>query len=195
MPKLPKFLPRDEKLVYMTSLHWVHVLIALFFPAVIIYFGVILDHYIVQYAWSLPRSFSFTLWGFYFDPLHPPVIPFAVLIALVVSLPHLALYFTTRIYLTENSIFKKSGLLSQDILEIDLEEVKGERVHKGMFGHVFGYGDVVLDCRFIGDVKISSVKHPDFLVRKVNKMRKRLSENCPESDGDKHNRERRRSVL
>jgi hypothetical protein len=171
---LKDLVARDDAVVMITGLHWIYLMRAAVWPVVIIAVAVVLRLYALPHHDQMEAPWwMFDFAGFHFDYRNPPIIFFAILLSAAISIPSLVFFFTTRIVLTKTHIFYKTGWLSVDIKEVDLEEIKGETIHKGIIGHLLGYGDLSLDCRFIGDYTIRTLRSPERFFRAVNQQRAR----------------------
>ena len=49
---------------------------------------------------------------------------------------------TTKVYLTENKITIKTGVISDNVVDIALDKSEGVWVSQGIFGKIFNYGQV-----------------------------------------------------
>lgn len=77
----------------------------------------------------------------------------------------------TEIALTNKRLIYKTGLIFVQSSEVELAEVSEAKVNNGWFGVILGYGTINLDCRFVGDFAIPTIKNPYKILRQINKFR------------------------
>lgn len=80
-------------------------------------------------------------------------------------------YISTEILLTDKRILYKTGLVAVKAEELELQEVKEEKVNHGLFGYLLNYGAIHLDCRFVKDLDLPVVGHPIRLMKAIYKER------------------------
>lgn len=158
----------DERLIGVARLHWIYVVIGLFWAAVVLLVG----------AWIQQR-------GIYFLPMRIDqhfywfdrdlgsrsawMMAAFVMVACGMFLMFLLQYISTEVALTTKRVIRKSGLIAIDVHEIELEEIDAANIHHGWLGAILGYGAIHLDCRFVGDVRFPAIRYPYRFLRALHK--------------------------
>lgn len=88
---------------------------------------------------------------------------------------------TSEYGVTDHRIIIKRGLIFVDVDEIDLGEIRSERIDHQWLGRILGYGTIMMDARFVEDVKIPAVNNPHQFLKAVHKARARLSDEIERS--------------
>lgn len=164
----------DERIMYVARLHWICLLEGFLwfgsFWAIGLYVSDWLAH--IQPARS-------TLGAFYVgDFLVTPRVTWFFYMMMAggtfLFATHLTKLLSTEIALTDQRIIYKTGLIFTESEEIDLHEIRAERVKHGLFGRVLNYGRVFLDCRFVGDVTLPRIRKPYRFLKTMHKIDKTL---------------------
>lgn len=128
---------------------------------------------------------DFALWH-YFGAFVPqseiiPYLPIRIepgILGLVMSaggglifLMQLVKYISSDIIVTTQRLLYKTGLIQVRMDATDISDILGSHVDQGWFGQFFGYGKLILDCRFIKDVNIPYVKNPYGIVHMLQRAR------------------------
>lgn len=170
----------DERIVMIARLHWIYPLIGALWFAFALGIGFILDTLMWVY---IGRDMVFQNISFFgLIPEFSIQSPFTWLFGAgggVFFVSLLLRYMSTEIGLTSKRVIYKTGLFMVEVEEVDLEEIKAERVHHGIFGYVLGYGRINIDCRFVSDVHLPAIRKPYRLVKAINIMRERLRAGQP----------------
>jgi len=170
----------DERIVMIARLHWIYPLIGVLWFAFALGSGILIDTLMWVYV---GRDMVFQNVSFFgFIPEFSIQSPFTLLFGAGggVFFGSLFLrYVSTEIGLTSKRLIYKTGLFMVEVEEVDLEEIKAEKVHHGIFGYLLGYGRIKIDCRFVGDLYLPAVRKPYRLVNAVNIMRERLRAGQP----------------
>lgn len=170
MAFIDKVIGPDEKLVGISTIHWMYAAIGIVWMAGFLMLGIYID------------SFSFRA-GIHF-PGNPGLIATSLMahaafwICLVLGVTLFLLYTvmmaTTEIGLTNKRIIYKRGWLFVKVTEADLEEVKAAGVNNGILGRLLNYGYIELDARFINNMNIPAIADPYRFVKAVNEIRSKL---------------------
>ena len=59
--------------------------------------------------------------------------------------------------------------------EIELDDIRAEQIHHGIWGRLFGCGYLNVDSRFVGDILLPYVTNPYKLLRALHKARSKLA--------------------
>jgi Bacterial PH domain len=166
----------DERLVYTTRLHWMYLLKGLVWFAVFLLTAIVLGRLMelagvragvpMTHVEILDADLGPVLWWMYGGLVGTGLMALAI---------HLINYFFTELAVTSSRVIYKTGMISTMVEEIGLAEIESEKVRSGWFGNLFGYGSVVLDCRFIGDVALPKIRNAYRFIRVIHKMRSELS--------------------
>ncbi len=182
MPYISRILSPDEKIVGVTSVHWIYLVQGALFFFVMHLIGtamqwtyqygishILSDVVSSQTAFMLLQVDRFFMYPFW-------------LLGISYLVPSIIKYLTTEIGLTTRRLIIKRGWISVQMNEFDVKEVYGATVDTGMLGRIFGYGYITLDCRFINDVSTEALPNADKLVAALNEVRKNvLAEGTGES--------------
>ena len=95
-------------------------------------------------------------------------------IGLMVGIIMLLKYYGTEIAITDHRVIYKTGLFFVTVEELELSEIKEEKVHHGLIGHLLNFGDTKLDSRFVGDLQLPFIKNPYKFLRFTHKVRASL---------------------
>lgn len=162
---------RDERLMYLTRLHWILILRGGFWLAFFGGIGVYIN-WLVLYKFNILPSANLPFipspYSFLID-ISAGLFPF--LIGLTIFLVYLFKVLGTEIALTNKRLIYKTGLIFVQSSEVELAEVSEAKVNNGWFGVILGYGTINLDCRFVGDFAIPTIKNPYKILRQINKFR------------------------
>ncbi|MFA5593065.1 MAG: PH domain-containing protein [Micavibrio sp.] len=77
----------------------------------------------------------------------------------------------TEVGLTERRVIHKTGMIFIKVHQIDIEEIRGDQIDLGWFGKFLGYGYIMLDCRFIGDIRLPAIENPERFIRGLHALR------------------------
>lgn len=164
----------DERIMYVARLHWVCVCQGLLWFLSFWAIGA----YVSDWLSALKPEDS-ALGTFYLgDFLIQPKVTWFLYLMLAggtfLFSTYLAKMLSTEIALTDQRIIFKTGLIFTEVEEIDLHEIRAERVKHGLFGRLLNYGRVYLDCRFVGDVTLPRIRRPYRFLKAMHKVDKSL---------------------
>ncbi len=163
----------NEKLVLITRLHGIYLFMAFFWFAAIAGLGFFLEYMLWHYAGSKIFTYELDLWFITFNQEHTPIPWMFTLAGFAVFWPLFTTYISTEVGLTDRRIIHKKGLVMIEVQQVELEDIRGEQVHHGWLGWLFGYGRIHFDCRFIDDVYLPAIRDPYRLVKAVHTARMR----------------------
>ena len=172
MAYIRKIIGTDEKLVGIARLHWIYILkgtlwlLACMGFAWAVNSGILyLTHFLMETRGDLGTSAT----PFYL--INTWITPFMLITGLILLSFYVVKVVTTEIGLTTSRLIHKYGFIFVKVQEIDINEISGEALDLGMFGRFWGYGYLNLDCRFIGDVHLPAIEHPERFVRVLHQLR------------------------
>lgn len=164
-----RIVAKEEKLIGIARLHWIYVIKGLIWFLIMAGIG-----------WGLNDLMTrgFLLIGNAVDT-YP---------ALFISLANGAMYvmmgagfwifllmvikvLVTEVALTDRRVIHKEGLLFVKVKQIDLEEIRGESLDLGNLGRVLNYGYLLLDCRFIGDIRLPAIENAENFLKALHYQR------------------------
>lgn len=182
---------RDEKLVGIARLHWIYVLKGLVWFVVLAWLGAASEALVmrtiaatnaaVESVVVLPR---FTILSDWLMSLAQSVNSVQAGIGLLIFAMHVLKVWVTEVALTDRRVIYRKGLFSVKVAQIDLEEIRGERLDFGMFGRFLRYGRIKLDCRFVGDVRLPAIAHADTFIKALHHYRSHTQEVLSVAIGD-----------
>lgn len=161
----------DERLIYLARLHWIYLVKGLTWLIILGGFGIYLNWQILFKFGELPSDTTpFIPYPYsILADLAPGLIP--ILLGLMLFLVYLFKWLGTEIALTNKRLIFKTGLFFVQSSEVELSEVSEAKVDNGWFGIFLGYGNINLDCRFVGDFIIPTISNPYKIIRQMNKLR------------------------
>jgi hypothetical protein len=168
MGYIRKIITADEKILFITGVHWIYLVQGLFYAAVPILIGVVIQVLIYQQGHLLETN----LWPLYLNPGFSTLSLTFFAFGLVVFSPFLVMYLSHEVGLTNQRVIHKKGLVFIQVHEVDLSDVRGENIVYGWFGWLLGYGRVRLDCRFVNDVVLPAISRPTRMVKICHTARK-----------------------
>jgi hypothetical protein len=166
-----KLISKDENLIGIARLHWIYVLRGLFWFLVFAIAGWAVNWIIVKAAlaiasgsesYAIPATLSTLGNGAMFFLIGGGCIIFFLFVLKVL---------VTEIALTSRRLIHKEGLIFVKTHQIDQEEIRGENLDLGYLGRFLGYGYLMLDCRFIGDVRLPAIENPERFLRALHEAR------------------------
>lgn len=164
-----------ERLIGIARLHWIYIVMGLFWAGIVAALG-----FALQYAVALYGSEQLLRQAV--EVMDYPLGPRSAWISAVFGLTAVALfmafyieYLATEVAITNERIIRKSGLIAVEVQEIDLKEIESARIHHGWGGAILGYGSIYLDCRFVGDVHLPAIRRPYQLLRALHKIKDQSS--------------------
>jgi hypothetical protein len=160
----------DERLVGIARAHWIYVVIGTFWALVVLVVGGILRDFVMQYG--LPNTLfnSVYILGYHLGPGSWWLTGIFAATAFGLFLVFLIQYLSIEVGLSTRRVIRKSGLIAVEVQEIEIEEIDAARISHGWLGALFGYGAIFLDCRFVGDVRLPTIRRPYQFLRALHKV-------------------------
>lgn len=165
----------DERMVYATRLHWVYVVVGLIWAAAFIAIGWQLQGWILHFAVRDPQANQIGALGYNFGRVDLWIFWAFAGTGLGLFLMHLLKEWSTEVALTTSRVIYKTGLFFVEVEEIEISEIRAEHVHHGLFGALLGYGTIMLDSRFVGDIHLPAIRRPYRFLRAIHKIRAQAS--------------------
>ncbi|HAJ89750.1 MAG TPA: hypothetical protein DCM27_01860 [Rhodospirillaceae bacterium] len=162
---------RDERLMYLTRLHSILLIRGFLWMGILVSLGIYINWLILYKFEMLPSASVPFIPAPYSQIIDMMAGLIPALTGIMIFLIYLFKVWGTEIALTNKRMIYKTGLLFVQSSEVELAEVSEASVDNGWLGVPLGYGTIHLDCRFVGDFTIQTVKHPYTLVRQINKFR------------------------
>lgn len=161
----------DERIVYISRVHWIYLLKGFFWFCLLTITGGFLNFFL---WYGLAKFAAATQYPVLFpeDLTKEYALFFLMLVtgAMVFWLYFLK-FIGTEVAVTNHRIIYKTGFFFVTVEELELAEIKEERVEHGILGALLNYGEVHLDSRFVGDLIMPAIKTPYKLLKYVNKVR------------------------
>jgi uncharacterized membrane protein YdbT with pleckstrin-like domain len=185
----------DEELVHIGRFHWMYTVSA----ALWIFFGIVgtvvilvaaayIDIYTnlnnLYSITEMPKEAFNMAWaqyveekGGYLDIVrssHPAVRVGAFLsflAGLYMFAQMMVIKATTEIAITNNRLIYKQGLIARHVGEISIDRIEGVNVLQGIFGRMFGYGNVIVRGMGVGEVLLPPIAEPIDFRKAIEKAR------------------------
>ena len=107
-----------------------------------------------------------------------PLIRFSMLGCFVIGIflyVHLMIVkATTEIAVTTERVIYKKGLIARHVGEVGIDRIEGVSVNQGVFGRIWGYGDVIIRGMGLGELILPELINEPVLFRKVIQEAKTL---------------------
>lgn len=176
-----KCLGNKEKILAKTHEHWIHLVYGLNWLLCLGLIGYAISfsarYYLGSYEGAPYSEFYFIPFG----PEHWWAFRLGLIGGFFLFSLEFIGYVTTEIALTGHRIIIKKGLIFVDVKEVDIGEIRTEEVDHLALGRLFNYGTILLDARFVGDVKMVAVRSPHLFLRTAHKARDRLTDQIERS--------------
>ncbi len=176
MAYVHKIIGSDEKLIGIGRLHWIYIVKGVIAFALCVFFAWALETLIFQGLSLLAQTLGSTTAPMPLLILNSYLMPIMMAIGVIIFMFYLMLVLTTEIALTTRRVMHKKGFLFVNVKEVDLVEIKGETLDLGYFGRILGYGYLLLDCRFLGDIRFPALEKPERFLKALHKARADFSD-------------------
>lgn len=164
----------DERLIGVARPHWIYIFIGGFWALTVLYIGAWLHQTADIYGVLGRFSEHIILYSRDFGERGVWLGGAFMATSAGIFLVFLVKYFSTEAGLTTKRVIRKTGLIAVEVQEIAIEEIESARIHHGWLGAVLGYGAIYLDCRFVGDVALPTIRHPYGFLRALHKAKELL---------------------
>ncbi len=161
---------QGETLLLISRPHWIFLAKGLFWLVSLLIAGIYLDsaskHWMVEL-----NDRNLSILSYIVFRIGNYILTSCLLFGLIICLIYFATYFTTLIGLTTKRLMIRKGLLFVKMINVDIEEIKGEYVDNGMFGSWLNYGEIHMDARFVANFYVPNIADPYRLIRAMNETR------------------------
>lgn len=176
MSYVARIIGSDERLIGVARLHWVYIAKGFGWFLFFVGSGIWMDHLQWKYFGKYVPLYDYELFGAHFSSRDSILLWILTATGCFLFLTYLSKTLATEVALTSRRIIYKTGLIFVEIEEVELEEIKGERIRHGLLGRFLGYGELLLDCRFIGDVYLPAIRKPYRFLKAMHAARTRLED-------------------
>lgn len=171
MSYVRKLMAPEEKLIGIARLHWIYVLKGIFWFVILAGAGWLFNVAMTRMLLAVGETMDSIYLPSMMMSVNNGVMFFLMGGGFFVFLLFVIDVLTTEIGLSTRRVMHKKGLIFVKVKQIDLEEVRGENLDLGYFGRILGYGYIMLDCRFIGDIRLPAIEHPERFMRALHQAR------------------------
>lgn len=171
MAYINKIVTQDEELIGIARLHWIYALRGIMWFAVFAGAGWLFDFLMTKAMMSLGAATDSYVVPAVLTTISNGVLLFMMGGGAMIFLLFVLKVLVTEVGLTTRRVIHKEGLLFVKVQHIDHEEIRGENLDLGYFGRILGYGYLMLDCRFIGDIRLPAIENPERFLRALHKAR------------------------
>lgn len=124
----------------------------------------------------------------------PAVIPggliggLLVLIGLAISARRLLEWWSTRYLVTSREVYKKSGLISRDVTNLNLNQIQNTTFTQSVTGRLLSYGDVLIETAGSSgtEVTFANVSDPEDVVGTISEKLDEIHGRDPSPAGGEH---------
>lgn len=171
MAYIRKIIAQDEKMVGIARLHWIYVLKGLGWFLGLATFGWVVDALMTRGLYMIAQATGADTMAVTLMSLSHNIMLFMMGAGLLIFFLFVLKVLVTEIGLTSRRVIHKEGLFFVKVKQIDLEEIRGENMDSGTFGRMLGYAYIMLDCRFIGDIRLPAIESPERFMRALHQTR------------------------
>jgi hypothetical protein len=166
----------DENLLYLGRVHWIYLMTGIVWLACLSLLGWGANLWLWRmFASDVPFFRQEIVW-LIFGSRYPWIFWMFLACGFMIFWLHLLKVLATEIALTDQRLVYKTGLILVEIEEIDIAEIRAEKVNHGFFGRFFRYGTIELDSRFVGDIYLPAIHRPHALLKAIHSARKRIQD-------------------
>ena len=162
--KFSQFLQSREELKFVDTPHWIYIVEALIWSAIIIVIGIVSNQFIAeriiypslnndQYADGIFLNIAaymaqITLWG-------------SIILSVILFLNKLIFWASTFVFASDRRLYLKTGLMRVLVNEVSFDEIRKTDINYGWFGRFLGYGKLTMDARFVEDTDLPFIYNPE----------------------------------
>ena len=184
-----KMVGSDEKLIGVARLHWIYLVKGMVGFALCMLLAYAVNTAIEMALALLYRHAAPADGAYPFMAINHYFSQFMFLCGVYIFGIYLVKVLGTEVGLTTRRMIFKTGLVFVSTHEVDIEEIRGERMDLGWFGRFLDYAYIKLDCRFIEDLSTPAIEKPERFIRALHKLRSDASDSVitiathPDEDG------------
>ncbi len=171
MAYIHKIIAKDETLHGIARLHWIYVVKGIAWFVVMAGSGWLLNLMMGRAMMAMASSIDSVVLPQAIMTITNGAMFFLMAGGFFIFFLYVLKILVTEIGLSDRRIMHKTGLIFVKVQQVDLEEIRGENMDLGTFGRLLGYGYIMLDCRFIGDVKLPAIESPERFIRGLHALR------------------------
>jgi len=171
MAYIRKIVAKDEELIGIARLHWIYVMKGLTWFIVMAAGGWAIDWFITRGMMIIGSATNTYTIPSVIISLSNGAMVFMMAGGFFVFFLFVLKILFTEIGLTSRRVIHKEGMIFVKVKQVDLEEIRGENMDMGHLGRLLGYGYIMLDCRFIGDVRLPAIENPERFLRALHVQR------------------------
>ncbi len=160
-----------ERLIGIARLHWIYIVMGLFWAGIVAALGFALQYFVAQYGSEQALTQTLDVMGYDLGARSVWISGAFGFTAVALFMAFYIEYLATEVAMTNERIIRKSGLIAVEVQEIDLKEIESARIHHGWCGAFLGYGSIYLDCRFVGDVHLPAIRRPYQFLKALHKIK------------------------
>lgn len=181
MAYVKKIISKDEKIIGIARLHWIYLAKGLFGFLFCFIMGLAIDAVLFKALTSI-SDLAPNTGGKMLVIASSWVTPLFVIFGGFYFLLYLMKVLYTEIALTDKRVIHKTGFIFVKINEIDIEEISAENMDTGYFGSLLGYAYIMLDCRFVGDIRLPAVANANTFVKALHAARTNVVPMYPDAN-------------
>lgn len=166
----------DERMIYIARLHWISLLEGLLWFGGFWAIGLFMSDWLESIRPVTSTLTAFSIGGFHIEPRIIWLLYMMLAGGTVIFTTYLVKLISTEIALTSRRIIFKTGLIFTEVEEIDLNEIRAEKIHHGLLGRFLNYGWLNLDSRFVGDITLPRIRKPYKFLKAMHRAMGRLPE-------------------
>lgn len=171
MAYIKKIVAKDEELIGIARIHWIYALRGLFWFALLAGSGWFINSLMTRILLGTGSAIDSYYIANMLITLGNGAMLFLTAGGFLVFFLFSVKLVSTEVGLTDRRVIHKEGLIFVKVHQIDHEEIRGEKLDLGWFGRILDYGYLMLDCRFIGDVRLPAIENPERFLRALHTMR------------------------
>jgi hypothetical protein len=171
MAYIRKIVGHDEELIGIARLHWIYVVKGIAWFVVLSGAGWLLNNIIQRVAVAMAQATDSAALPVMFMTLSNGAMYFLMFGGALIFFFFTLKVLVTEIGLSTRRVMHKEGLIFIKVQQIDIEEIRGENLDLGYLGRILGYGYLLLDCRFIGDVRLPAIEKPERFLKALHERR------------------------
>ncbi|PZQ49155.1 MAG: hypothetical protein DI551_00445 [Micavibrio aeruginosavorus] len=171
MSYVGKIIAQDEQLHGIARLHWIYVVKGLAWFLALAFVGWALDSLITHGLAVIGRATDSNTMIPALITLSSGAMMFMMASGFMIFFLFVLKVLVTEVALSSRRVILKEGWIFVKVKQVDIEEIRGENLDKGTLGSILGYGYLMLDCRFIGDVKLPAIENPERFLRALHVVR------------------------
>jgi len=177
---IENFIADGERIIYTSHLHWIYAVIGMVWCVSLASIGYVADHFLWLHFGSNAPEERHEIFYLVFGSRYPWIFWMSSFCGVWLLIIHIVKLLATEVAITGQRLIYKTGWLFVDVKEIELTEIRAEKVHHGLLGRFLRYGELSLDSRFVNDTWLPAVKQPYAFLRAIHTARAKLKDRLAE---------------